>query len=196
MANSKSFNLIQKELSLKQDIRAERDWFTLFNIIAICVAIAVSVGAFIFQNSLTTGLENTSQELANQINTDLNTRSRSIIKTKISALNNRLNLYNDVLIQNFDTADFYNELAGIYPNIHIDAFTAEPTATYISVSISIPTNGYTEIPDFLNALEKSEKLKNSQITSIAFKQKEGSKSQNISDFETLIKVNITREVKS
>lgn len=163
-----SFNLIRKDLVIKETIKTERDWYTLFNTIIICFVILLSTSAWVLRVSLENDLNEKKGLLSQTANKNLNTTSKEAIKQKVSALNDKYSLYEEFLNQNFDVNKFYTEALSIYPNVKIDKFITQPNSDFVDVDFRLEANGYSELSTFFSQIESDSKFKNATVKNIVF----------------------------
>lgn len=170
MAKVKSFNLIKKKVEFKEKVTVERDWYSLFNIIVICLAVVFALFAYIIKTGIESGIESKAANLSQTANTGLNTTSKEVIRARINVLEEKYSLYQILLDQDFDMNTFHDEVMTIYPNVKIDSFTAEPEDYYIELELLLPRDGYQNASDFISRLEENPRFKNSKVLSIAFEK--------------------------
>ncbi len=173
---TKGFNLIKKGVEQKQSVKVEKDWYILFNILFICLIILLSGASILFKAYLEGNLNRKSQLLAQKININLNTNSKELIKSEIGVVNDKYSIYQDFLNQNFDVNTFYEQFTSLYPGLKIDKFSAQPTSKTIEIGVRFDSNGYTDLPKFIKALESSARFKNTIIRGITFSNKESTTS--------------------
>ncbi|MFW5720230.1 MAG: hypothetical protein ACOCXT_04365 [Candidatus Dojkabacteria bacterium] len=172
MAKVKSFNLIKKKVEFKEKVTVERDWYSLFNIIVICLAVVFSLVAFLIQTGIESGIETKAANLSKTANTGLNTTSKEVIRARINVLEEKYSLYQILLDQDFDMNTFHDEVMTIYPNVKIDSFTAEPEDYYIELELLLPRDGYRNASDFISRLEENSRFGNSKVLGISFEKPE------------------------
>jgi len=168
---NKPFNLIHKEVQMKQNIKVERDWYVLFNILVVCVIVCLSIISFLFKATLESSITKKKTALANTINQDLNTSSKELLKSRINVIEDKSAIYRDFLSQNFDTNAFYTEISNVYPGAQVVKFIVQPNSKSVDVDLKFETKGYTELPKILSAIERHDKFKNFQIKGVTFNLK-------------------------
>ena len=189
-----NFNLIGKELEFKEKLKTERDWYALFNILAVCMVAIVCITSYLLKINLESKLNKRSQELSTKINSNLNTNSKYLLDSKISVLRDKFNIYQETLSRNFDVKKFIEEVENLYAGLKIDRFVANTELQAIEVDIKVETDGYNQIPKIIDTLEKNPKFKNTTITSIVFEPTKSSTTENvhlvehIEDTESLITI--------
>jgi hypothetical protein len=164
----KSFNLIHKDVELKQSVKVERDWYTLLNTLVICMVIILSAISYLFKLNLKSGIEKKSENLATNINTNLNSVSKGLVKGRIDVLADKFSIYEDFLVQNFDANAFNEEIMRLYPGIKIDKFSAKPDSEFVQTNLRIETDGYNQLPTIINKLKSSQIYKVSNIRNVSF----------------------------
>ena len=163
-----SFNLIRKEIELKQSVKVERDWYTLLNTLVICMVIILCAISYLFKLNLKSNIDKKAENLTTNINSNLNSVSKSLVKGRIDVLTEKFNIYENFLLQNFDANLFHNEITRLYPGIKIDKFTVKPDSEVVETNISIESNGYNNLPQVISSLKKSQVYTVSNIKNISF----------------------------
>jgi hypothetical protein len=165
---SNSVNLIRKKVQIQETVQSEKDWYTLFNVLIICLVVSLAIVTSLFRLSLKSDLEEKQSLLATNINTNLNTASKESLKQSINTLEDKYSVFKDFKNQNIDVYKINDEILKIYPNIKIDKFTIRPDNEFIEISLHIKEKGYIEFPKFLNALKKNENFSAAQIRNVTF----------------------------
>lgn len=166
--HTRRFNLIHRKVELKDKVIVERDWYSLFNILVICICIIVSIIAFVIRLSLNSSVKNKTEQFAQKVNIELNTYPKEILKKKINVINDKNTLYKNLKGQNFDLNTFLTEVESIYPNIKVQKFTVQPDTVFVNLNITITTQGYSELPKFIDTLDNNERFKGYVINGVAF----------------------------
>jgi hypothetical protein len=169
---TKGINLIRKEVQIRKHVRYEKDWYILMNILIISVVSALSIISFLFKVNMKYRIDTRTAALADKINNNLNTNSRTVIRSRINSLEDKYNIYKDFQTQNFDVNQFYNEVLQIYPGIKITKFIVQPDSPTIDLNILIEQDGYNKLPELLQAIERNPRFENSIIKSVNFALKD------------------------
>lgn len=174
---NRGFNLIQREVLLREDVKYERDWYLLFNFLIICMVLSLSFLSFLLKLNLESNIKSKQAELADKINTTLNNDSKSIIRSRISSLEDKYDIYQSFQEQNFDVNAFYNEVKGLYPGLKIVKFVVQPDSNIIDLSVRLEGEGYQNVPEFLQTLQKNDRFKKATVKNINFVLKTESTNQ-------------------
>lgn len=172
---TKGFNLIRHEIEVMADVRYERDWYMLVNVLIVSLVLAFSVLAYLLKMNLETKMDIKSAALANKINTSFNPATRYTLRGRINSFEDKYTIYKDFQKQNFDLNSFYNDVLKIYPEIRISKFIVQPDSNMVDLIIVLDNDGYNDLPDFLKALETNPRFKNSVVKNINFAAKDNSK---------------------
>jgi len=176
--DSGTFNLIQKEVSLKKNVKKEINWYSVLNILFLVVMVSFGIASYTFGLFMKQGLDLKKQELVAYANNNVNIPVKTEIKTKINTLNDRFTIYEDVNDQNFDFNKFYNDFKQLYPSAQVGKISYTTDSETIDLEIVISNDGYNELPKFLEALKSNNRFREAIIKSIAFLTSETSISQN------------------
>jgi hypothetical protein len=136
-----SFNLIKKEVQLKEGIKVERDWYILFNFLVVCIIVCLSIISVLYRLSTQNKIDSQKAGLALKINSNLNTPAKSLLESRINVIEDKSAIYNEFLNQNFDVNSFYQDMTNLYPGVKIDKFTVQPTSNFLAVDLTLETNG-------------------------------------------------------
>jgi hypothetical protein len=172
---NRPFNLIKKRVEIKETVKVEKDWYILFNILFVFLIVLVSGISFLFKVYMQANLNKKREALASKMNTSLNTVSKEIIKGQINVLNDKFSIYQDFLSQNFNINEFYNDVQAIYPGITVEKFSAQPNSKSVEVDIRIESNGYVDMPQFMDAIDSNTKFKSVVIKGMSFSLKDSTK---------------------
>jgi Tfp pilus assembly protein PilO len=164
------FNLIGRDLEVRDEVTEEKDWYVLLNVLVICVVVAVSTLAFIFNLNIKAQDQNKADRLAKRINEELNVPQKGKIRSRINTLEEKVNIYDQFLAQNFDVNKFYNEVKQVYVNstVNIEQFSVLPDSERINMSISIEKNGYIDLPQFITIVKSNARFSDAVIKNVSF----------------------------
>lgn len=191
--NKNSFNLISKELQLKRSFKGERDWYMTVNVLIVGTVIAFAALSYVFSIYLDVNINSKKQELVNIANKQVYTTSRSFLKSKISVLNDKFTLYQEIKSQNFDLNKFYKDIESIYPGLQIQKFTVRPDSSNVEVDVMIAKNGYQETPKFLSSLANSKRFSGYSVKNMNFQQADQTSDQiNTADVTVQISLNLPK----
>ena len=178
---SDPFNLITREVKLKQNVRGEVNWYSRLNILFLVVITALGIATYAFGAYVDQSETLKKQQLVDSANSGVNIVEKNQIKGKINTLNDKFTIYKDVNGQNFDATTFYNDFKGAFPLAQINKFTVRPDTSFVEIEVLIPNNGYTEFPKFLDTLNGNKKYSNTTIKSILFLVSETDQNQASAD---------------
>lgn len=165
---ARPFNLIKQKVEIKESVKVVKDWYILFNILIVCLVVVLSGVSFLGKTYMATNLKNRKTALATKINNRLNTGSKEIIRSQIAILSDKYQIYQDFLNQNFNVNDFYTSVLEIYPGVSVEKFSVQPSSNTIDIDISFDSEGYTDFPKFVSALENNAKFRNTLVKNISF----------------------------
>lgn len=176
-----SFNLITREVKLKQNVRGEVSWYSRLNVLFLIVITSLGVATYAFGLYIEQTETARKQELVDIANRGVNIAEKNQIKGKINTLNDKFTIYKDVNGQNFDVNTFYNDFKKAFPLAQINKFTVRPDASFVEIEVLVPNNGYIEFPKFIDTLNSTEKYESTTIKSIIFLTSETDQSQTSAD---------------
>lgn len=163
-----SFNLITREVKLKQNVQGETSWYSRLNILFLIVITSLGVATYAFGLFIDQSENSRKQTLVGIANNGVNISEKNQIKGKINTLNDKFTIYKDVNGQNFDVNTFYNDFKKSFPLAQVNKFTVRPDTSFIEIEVLLPNNGYDEFPKFLDTLSSNTKYSSSTIKSISF----------------------------
>ncbi len=140
----------------------------MLNILVLSIVICLSAFAWVVNVTVSSNIDKKADALAQNINANLNTSAKNLIRSKIGALDDKFTIYQDFQKQNFDVNKFYIKTTSLYPGLKIYRFVVQPNVDNIDIDLIIPTKGYNEITKFLAALEKDDVYQHAVIKSISF----------------------------
>jgi hypothetical protein len=177
---SSGFNLIRKEVAFERKLKSETSWYSSFNFVVILTITAIAGLAFAFTLFNNNALTNKKVEVTNYANNNVLVNDKAEIESKISVLNDKFTLYQEVKGESIDVGTFYNDMNNLYPGLKFNRFNFKPGQA-VEAEVTLPNNGYTELPKFLQALYA--KFDNVSVKQISF---QNATSTQVSSVITLI----------
>ncbi len=157
--------MIRKEVAFEKKLKSETSWYSSFNFLVILSITAFAGLAYAFTLFNTNNLQNKKQEVVDYANRNVNVEDKAQIETRISSLNDKFALYEEVKDQSIAAAEFYDEMNTLYPNVRLERFSYRPGQT-IQAQVVLLSNASQTLPGFMDALY--EQYETVQISRINF----------------------------
>lgn len=167
---NRSFNLIEKEVSLKNFIKEDHHWYKLMNFSILFAFGLLGALSFLFQNYLNTEFENKKNILFNYINNNLDIPDRQNAIKEINLINDRYKLYNYSNEKDFNLIDLENDFRSVFGDyVYIMAIKNESELDVFNFDLLIRQNGYEYLYDFLEKLNNNNNIfTNPKLGSLVF----------------------------
>jgi hypothetical protein len=160
-----SFNLISKEVKFSRKLKNEQKWYSNFNLVTLVAITVIGTVSYLFTVYNNVSLESKKTEVANFANQNVFTPQRLEIENKLSIINDKYSLYNEVRNQSIDAVSFYNSLVEVYPGLVIDTLNFR-SGSKVKATVIIESNSHSELPVFLSRLH--ERYENVRVMTINF----------------------------
>jgi hypothetical protein len=171
VVQNSSFNLISKEVNFSRKLKSEQKWYSNFNLVILVAITVIGIVSYLFTVYNNVSLESKKTEVANFANQNVFTPQRLEIENKLSIINDKYSLYNEVRNQSIDAVSFYNSLVEVYPGLVIDTLNFR-SGTEVKATVIIESNSHSELPVFLSRLH--ERYENVRVMTINFRGGESS----------------------
>lgn len=161
------FNLIKKKVEVRKKVAAERDWYSLLNVLIISIVIILAVIAYLIKINFNSRLDKQKENVMTLYNGVETNQSAIVLDQRIRAVTGKYTQYQKLVEQNIDFNKFYTTIANIDPNLKVDSISIKP-GSVIEVTVSFSGYAYDNIGYIISKIENESEIEDSSVKSITF----------------------------
>jgi hypothetical protein len=166
--NSSSFNLLKRDIIVRQEVQQAINWYKLLNLFVVILFTTLGVSAYLLGMYLDTDLEARKTEILNYANKYVYTAERESLKSRISILNDRYAIYENIRDKNVNIAQVINDIQSLSSGMQIKRIDLNYGKDSFLVELIIPDNAYDGVTDFFRSLKNSTAFENFRVKSVLF----------------------------
>ncbi len=166
--NSSAFNLIKKDVAIKKQVKSEINWYKIVNLLVIIFFTVLGLAAYLLGEYFDRDLEVQKNEVVDYANKSVYTQQKESVLSRITLLNDRYALYDNVRGKNVNIGQVINDLQVLYSNLQIKRIDINYGSDSFLVNLIIPDNGYEGSINLLHQLQRNNVFSSYKVKSIRF----------------------------
>ncbi|BDQ04679.1 MAG: hypothetical protein KatS3mg084_0197 [Candidatus Dojkabacteria bacterium] len=166
--NSRSFNLLRRDIIVRQEVKQAINWYKLLNLFVVILFTTLGVSAYLLGMYLDTDLEARKTEILNYANKYVYTAEGESLKSRVSILNDRYALYENIRDKNVNIAQVINDIQSLSSGMQIKRIDLNYGKDSFLVELIIPDNAYDGVTDLFHSLRNSTAFENFRVKSVLF----------------------------
>lgn len=166
--NSSAFNLIKKDVAIKEQVKSEINWYKIVNLLMIIFFTVLGLAAYLLGEYFDRDLEVQKNEVVDYANKSVYTQQKESVLSRITLLNDRYALYDNVRGKNVNIGQVINDLQVLYSHLQIKRIDINYGSDSFLVDLIIPDNGYEGSINLLHQLQRNNVFSSYKVKSIRF----------------------------